>query len=59
MIILGIILEFLWEILTYPYYIWKKNWYELPYSDRNGFKVVFASYALMILAILIVILTIE
>lgn len=57
MIILGLIVEMLWELITFPYYIWKMNWHNMSYSDRQGFKIVFASYGLMLFAVIVVILT--
>jgi len=56
MITLSIITELVWNILRAPYHIWRMNWKDLSYADRNGFKIVFASYGLVILAILIAII---
>lgn len=55
MIILGLIFEVIWELLSFPYYIWKTNWHTIPYSDQQGFKIVFSCYGILLLIIIVLI----
>lgn len=48
MITLSIILETLWTILTIPYRVWKSNYHSLPIEERDGVKIVFSSYLIML-----------
>lgn len=48
MITLSIITETLWTIITIPHRIWKSNYYTLSYEERNGVKIVFGSYLILI-----------
>lgn len=41
------------NLLTIPWRVWKSNYYTLPRQEQEGVKIVFTSYLIMLLLIII------